>query len=73
VIEKIVGRKLERVHNPRRAGDVRKTYADISRAKKYLGYKPVMNFEDGVKDTWNYFVNGYFKQKHDAAPAGAAR
>lgn len=69
VIEKLVGRKLERHHHPKRQGDVRKTYADISRAKKLLGYKPAMNFEHGLKDTWDYFVNAYFKQKH-AAPAG---
>jgi nucleoside-diphosphate-sugar epimerase len=68
-IEKIVGRKLERVHHPKRAGDVRKTYADISRAKKQLGYRPVMNFENGLKDTWDYFVNGYFKKKHGQAVA----
>lgn len=64
VIEKIVGRKLERNHHPMRQGDVRKTYADISLARKNLGYKPVMNFEDGVKDTWDYFVKSYFARKH---------
>jgi len=70
VIEKIVGHKLERKHHPKRAGDVRKTYADISKAKRLLGYKPAMNFEDGLKDTWNYFVESYFKQKHgDVVPA----
>ncbi|MBI3554506.1 MAG: SDR family oxidoreductase [Elusimicrobia bacterium] len=64
VIEGILGRKLERRHFPRRAGDVRKTWADISAARKNLGYKPCMNFENGLKDTWDYFVNRYFKRKH---------
>jgi nucleoside-diphosphate-sugar epimerase len=73
VIESIVGHKLERIHHPRRAGDVRKTFADISKARRLLGYKPVMNFEDGVRDTWNYFVDGYFQQKHAKQAAGAAR
>jgi nucleoside-diphosphate-sugar epimerase len=61
VIEKLCGRKLETIHHPPRPGDVRKTYADISKARKLLGYKPVMGFEDGLKDTWNYFVKTYFK------------
>jgi nucleoside-diphosphate-sugar epimerase len=73
VIEGIVGRKLERKHGPKRAGDVRKTYADISRAKKLLGYKPVMNFENGVRDTWDYFVSTYFKDKKSAHALAAAR
>ncbi|MBI3550205.1 MAG: SDR family oxidoreductase [Elusimicrobia bacterium] len=71
VIESIVGRKLERRHYPPRAGDVRKTWADISRAKKYLGYKPVMNFERGVRDTWNYFEQDYFKRLKPAPANGA--
>lgn len=70
VIEKLVGRKLERNHTPRRQGDVRKTWADISAAKKKLGYKPVMNFEKGLADTWHYFMNTYFK-RHAGRPAAA--
>jgi nucleoside-diphosphate-sugar epimerase len=61
VIEKIVGRKLEVKYFPKRQGDVRKTCADISRAKRILGYKPEMNFEEGLKDTWNYFAETYFR------------
>ncbi|MCX5790561.1 MAG: SDR family oxidoreductase [Elusimicrobia bacterium] len=61
VLEKIVGRKLEQHHTPKRAGDVRKTWADISKAERLLGYKPVMGFEDGLKDTWSYFLDHYFK------------
>ena len=72
VIEKLAGRKLARNHHPMRKGDVRKTFADISQARRNLGYKPVMNFEDGLTDTWNYFVNNYFKAK-SGAEAVAAR
>ncbi|HAH05044.1 MAG TPA: LPS biosynthesis protein WbpP [Elusimicrobia bacterium] len=63
VIERLVGRRLERNHSPMRKGDVRKTYADISKAKRLLGYRPVMNFDQGLKDTWDYFVRDYFKGK----------
>ena len=61
VIEKIVGRKLERKHYPKRKGDVRKTRADISRARRILGYKPAVQFEEGLRDTWDYFAKSYFK------------
>lgn len=63
VIEKFAGRKLKRKHSPMRKGDVRMTKADISRAKRLLGYKPTMNFERGLRDTWNYFEGSYFKGK----------
>lgn len=62
-IEGIIGHKLARKHQPMRKGDVRKTYADISQARRLLGYKPVMNFEEGLKDTWDYFVKSYFSKK----------
>jgi nucleoside-diphosphate-sugar epimerase len=67
VIEKIVGRKLERRHTPKRQGDVRKTWADISKARRVLGYKPVMGFEEGLRDTWEYFEKFYFKKGEGAA------
>jgi nucleoside-diphosphate-sugar epimerase len=65
VIEKLCGRRLECRHFPKRQGDVRKTFADISQAKRQLGYRPVINFEDGLKDTWDYFVKDYFKVKNN--------
>ena len=69
VVERLAWRKLERNHHPMRKGDVRKTFADISRAKRQLGYKPLMNFEDGLKDTWDYFTNHYFAGRKEKAAA----
>ncbi len=57
VIEKIVGRKLKRRHHPMRGGDVRRTWADNRKIRRLLGYKPVTNFEPGMRDTWNWFVS----------------
>ncbi len=71
VLEKIVGHKLERNHHPKRQGDVRKTWADITQAKKLLGYKPVMSFEEGLRDTWDYFEKHYFKKKYDSRQPAA--
>ncbi len=38
------------VENKYRAGDVRHCYADISRAKKLLGYEPRVSLEDGLRE-----------------------
>jgi nucleoside-diphosphate-sugar epimerase len=56
VIERIVGRRLPRRHHPRRAGDIRRTWADNAKARRLLGYKPVMTFEPGLRDTWRWFL-----------------
>jgi len=55
VLEKLAGRQLERQHGPPRAGDVRKTWADIRKAKRLLGYKPPVGLEEGLKRTWQWF------------------
>lgn len=55
LIEKFSGRKLDLKQRPPRAGDVRHTHADISRAKKLLGYAPAVSFEEGLKRTIAWF------------------
>ena len=56
VIETIVGRRLERRHHARRAGDVRKTWADNRKIRSRLGYKPLVGFEEGLRETWDWFA-----------------
>ncbi|MDE2490319.1 MAG: SDR family oxidoreductase [Elusimicrobia bacterium] len=58
VLEKIVGRRLEIRRRPKRAGDVRKTWADNRRIRRLLGYRPVVAFEPGMRETWDWFVRG---------------
>ena len=45
-IEKVSGRKLERVSRPKRPGDVHESSADITKITK-LGYKPGVTLEEG--------------------------
>ena len=40
---------------PERSGDIKHSLADISRAEKYLGYKPHVNFEQGLKKTVEWY------------------
>jgi UDP-glucose 4-epimerase len=58
-LEKITGKKIEKVFLPKRKGDIRKTYSDISRARRELGYKPLVRFPEGLKLTWEYFRNRF--------------
>jgi len=42
-----------------RAGDIRNSLADISLAKKLLGYEPVKRFEAGLEETIEFFKKKY--------------
>ncbi len=56
ILEKLTGRKLERRHTPARSGDVRKTWADIRKAKRLLDYTPRVGVEEGLSRTWEWFI-----------------
>lgn len=44
-----LGKKVEPNFGPERAGDIKHSNADISKAKKMLGYDPSYSFEDGIR------------------------
>ncbi len=41
---------------PKRSGDVRRTFADISKAQKVLGYKVQTRFKEGLRKTVDWFL-----------------
>src|SRR4051812_17991387 len=49
------GSKLEIEHAPPRAGDLRESSADISRARSLLGYEPQVTLEEGLKGVVDSF------------------
>jgi UDP-glucose 4-epimerase len=53
-IEKIMGKKPSIRHTKPRPGDVRRTWADISKARKLLKYKPKVQFDEGIRKTFNW-------------------
>ncbi len=55
LLEGIVGRPLERRHTARRAGDVPHTLADLGKAKRFLGYVPLVEFGEGLRRTVDFF------------------
>lgn len=48
-IEGVVGKKAIVDRQPEQPGDVSQTWADVSKAKKLLGYEPATSFKDGVE------------------------
>jgi nucleoside-diphosphate-sugar epimerase len=48
LIEGLIGKKAEITHTPRHPADVQATWAEISKAKQLLGWKPESTFQDGV-------------------------
>ncbi len=59
LIEKILGKKAEKNLLPMQKGDVEKTYADISKAKKLLGYSPKIKVEYGVREFIKWYLSYY--------------
>ena len=55
--EKVAGKKANYEQIENRMGDVPHTYADISKAKRDLDYKPKIGLEEGLKITYNYIKN----------------
>lgn len=50
-IGKVMGKKIEPIVNGEfRQGDVRHCFADITKIKNKLGYKPTVLFEDGIRE-----------------------
>jgi UDP-glucose 4-epimerase len=54
VLNGLAGTNLQPVYGAPRAGDVRDSQADISKAKALLGYEPIVSFEDGLKRTLDW-------------------
>jgi nucleoside-diphosphate-sugar epimerase len=55
-ISEAVGRWIEPTRSPRRAGDVRRTRADITRARKLLGWQPQADWDQAVRATVAWFA-----------------
>jgi UDP-glucose 4-epimerase len=53
-IGRVVARPLQVVHGEPRAGDVRHSLAELSRARELLGYEPSVRWEEGIAPTADY-------------------
>lgn len=66
VLKEIVSEKdIHPVYLPPRKGDVTKTQADISKAERLLGWKPRIEFSEGLKRTVDWFKERYKKEEKE--------
>jgi UDP-N-acetylglucosamine/UDP-N-acetylgalactosamine 4-epimerase len=59
LLEKITAKKIQAKYEPPRVGDIKDSQADISLARKTLGYQPLVDFEQGLKLTWDWYAATY--------------
>jgi UDP-glucose 4-epimerase len=54
-INRILGKEIKPLFSDPRTGDVRESLADITAARKILGYSPSVGFEEGLKRSIEYY------------------
>ena len=59
IIKKRINSNLEPIYGDKRPGEVRHSLADISKAKKLMGYKSRFSIEDGISKTIEYFIKKF--------------
>ena len=55
LLRKITGYQGKVEHGPDRAGDIKHSLADITLAQKHLNYKPLVDFEEGLRRTVEWY------------------
>lgn len=59
MIARLAGSDAPAIHRESRAGDIRDSLADISKAKKLIGYDPKIKAEAGLEITYNWFKQSF--------------
>lgn len=54
-LEAALGRRLETEYGPPRVGDIPYSHADVTAAKKELGWRPSVPFEEGLRRTLDWY------------------
>ena len=67
-IRRLAGVPLAPVHTEGRAGEVRDSVAELARAGRLLGYAPIVDFEEGLRQTI-----AFYRARRDAARRKRAR
>lgn len=60
IMEMHCGKKAIKENLPMQSGDVYKTFADISKLKNAVGYKPEVNIDEGVRRFMKWYLEYYF-------------
>lgn len=57
LIQKDLNKKIQPLQKPPRQGDTPRSFADITKAKKFLRYNPQIDFAHGLKNTLMWYKN----------------
>jgi nucleoside-diphosphate-sugar epimerase len=57
LLGKISGMPAIAKYGPPRTADIRDSQADIAQARQILGYNPGIDFEEGLKQTWEWYCS----------------
>jgi UDP-glucose 4-epimerase len=68
ILGRLTGVEPDPVHEGARAGDVARTHADASGARRDLGFEPSVRLEEGLARTVQWF-----RARRADAPAGSDR
>ena len=55
ILKEISGKSINPVHGPERNGDIKHSLADISKAKRLLGYDPATSPAEGLRKTFDWY------------------
>lgn len=58
-LKKVSGKNIQPVHGPERKGDVKHSLADISKARKLLGYDPRIGVVEGLSKTYRWYETAF--------------
>ncbi|MGA1794354.1 MAG: NAD-dependent epimerase/dehydratase family protein [bacterium] len=62
ILERVANKKIPRQFIETQKGDVRHTYADVSKARMCLGYKAKVTLEKGLKREFEWFTECHARQ-----------
>ena len=62
IIEELAGRKANLIPAPMPDTDIAYTHADISKARKLLGYDPKISVREGITRFWNWYRTAVLKK-----------
>jgi nucleoside-diphosphate-sugar epimerase len=57
-IGRLLSRPVEKTYEPEREADVRASWADLTEARRLLGYQPQVSLEEGLRRTMDFLLDG---------------
>ena len=57
-LNEVLGKEIKPAYDDPRSGDIKHSYADISKARKMLKYEPTVSFSKGLNETVGWYREG---------------